>query len=79
MRAVASPHLRRPLDKTRVMWEVIAALLPAAVFGVWYFGVSDTVPQVLAAVGAAVLTQALIQWLRRRPVTVMDGAPGSPG
>lgn len=75
MRAVASPHLRRPLDKTRVMWEVIAALLPAAVFGVWYFGVSDTVPQVLAAVGAAVLTQALIQWLRRRPVTVMDGAP----
>jgi electron transport complex protein RnfD len=57
------------------MWEVVAAITPAAIFGVWYFGAVDTLPQLTATLAAAVLTQAVIEKLRRRPVTIMDGAP----
>ncbi len=75
MKLSSSPHVRRPLAKPRVMWEVVAALLPAAVFGVWYFGPTETLPQLTASIAAAVLAQAVVERLRHRPVTVMDGAP----
>ncbi len=75
MNVPASPHVRRSLDKQRVMWEVIAALLPAAVFGIWYFGPAATLPQLSASIGGAVIAQAFVERLRHRPITVMDGAP----
>ncbi len=75
MNVPVSPHVRRSLDKQRVMWEVIAALLPAAVFGIWYFGPAETLPQLTASIAGAVVTQAFVERLRRRPITVMDGAP----
>jgi H+/Na+-translocating ferredoxin:NAD+ oxidoreductase subunit D len=75
MKTSSSPHIRRPLTKQRVMWEVVAALLPAAVFGVWYFGPSATLPQLTATVTGAVVAQAIVERLRRRPITIMDGAP----
>ncbi len=75
MNLSSSPHVRRPLAKPRVMWEVVAALVPAAAFGVWYFGPADTIPQLAAALVGAVLAQAVVERIRRRPITVMDGAP----
>jgi H+/Na+-translocating ferredoxin:NAD+ oxidoreductase subunit D len=75
MRVSSSPHIRRPLAKKRVMWEVVAALLPAAAFGVWYFGPVATLPQLTAALAGAVVAQAVVEALRHRPITVMDGAP----
>lgn len=70
-----SPHLRRRLTKTRIMWEVVGALLPAALFGAAYFGWADTIPQIAAAVAGAVGAQAVAEKLRRRRVSIMDGAP----
>ncbi|NOY55931.1 MAG: RnfABCDGE type electron transport complex subunit D [Actinobacteria bacterium] len=75
MKAVSSPHIRRSLTKPRVMWEVVAALVPAASFGVWYFGPAETLPQLAAAIVAAVAAQAIVERLRHRPITIMDGAP----
>ncbi len=75
MKAPSSPHVRRLLGKRRVMWEVVAALTPAAIFGVWYFGPADTLPQLTATIAGSVLAQAFIERLRHRPITVMDGAP----
>jgi len=75
MNVSSSPHIRRPLSKQRVMWEVVAALVPAAVFGIWYFGPIDTLPQLTATIGGAVVAQAVVERLRHRPITVMDGAP----
>jgi len=75
MKVSSSPHIRRSLAKRRVMWEVVAALLPATIFGVWYFGPSETLPQLTAAIAAAVAAQAIVERLRHRPITVMDGAP----
>ncbi|MFV1963242.1 MAG: RnfABCDGE type electron transport complex subunit D [Acidimicrobiia bacterium] len=75
MKVSSSPHVRRPLAKPRVMWEVVAALLPAAIFGVWYFGPAATLPQLTASIGGAVVAQGIVELVRNRPVTVMDGAP----
>ncbi len=75
MRAPASPHVRRPLSKPRVMWDVIIALLPATAFGIWYFGPGTTLPQLAATIVGAVGAQAGVERLRRRPISVMDGAP----
>ncbi len=71
----SSPHIRRPLSKRRIMWEVMVALAPATLFGIWYFDPADTLPQLIATIVGAVGGQALVERLRRRPVTVMDGAP----
>lgn len=60
MNVPASPHVRRSLDKQRVMWEVIAALLPAAVFGIWYFGPAETLPQLTASIAGTVVIQAFV-------------------
>ncbi len=75
MTAPSSPHIRRLLSKPRVMWDVMLALAPATLFGIWYFGPGDTLPQLTATIVGAVGGQALVERLRRRPVTVMDGAP----
>ncbi|VAW09095.1 Electron transport complex protein RnfD [hydrothermal vent metagenome] len=75
MKVTSSPHVRRLLSKPRVMWEAFGALLPAAIFGIWYFGPIDTLPQVVAAIAGAVAAQAIVERFRHRPITVMDGAP----
>jgi len=75
MKVPSSPHVRRPVDKTKVMWEVVVALLPATIFGVWYFGPAQTLPQLIATVVSAVAAQAAVERFRHRPITVMDGAP----
>ncbi len=75
MKVPSPPHVRRPLAKRRVMWEVVAALVPAAIFGVWYFGPADTLPQLTATIVGAVVAQAVVEGLRHRPITIMDGAP----
>jgi len=75
MKIPSSPHIRRPLAKQRVMWEVVAALVPAAIFGVWYFGPGNTLPQLTASIVGSVAAQAVVERLRHRPITVMDGAP----
>jgi len=75
MKVSSSPHVRRSLAKPQVMWEVVAALLPAAAFGIWYFGPAATLPQLGASIAGAVLAQAVVERLRGRPITIMDGAP----
>ena len=50
----SSPHVRSPLTTGIVMYDVILALLPATVFGVWHFGVHALLI-VLMSIASAVL------------------------
>ena len=52
----SSPHVRSPLTTGTVMYDVILALLPATVFGVWHFGVHALLI-VLMSIVSAVLVQ----------------------
>ena len=69
----ASPHIRAPETTRRIMWQVTLALAPAGVWGVIRFG-WPALWVIALSVGAAVATEAVIQFLARKPVTVSDGS-----
>jgi len=66
-----SPHIRGPENISSIMLDVLLALLPALVWGIYMFGaraLALTVISVLSAVGWEALTQVLLH----RPVTIRD-------
>lgn len=68
-----APHLHDRTSIPNVMWNVVIALLPALAFAVYYWG-WRSLWLTLIGVVAAVATEALIQYLRKVPVTVYDGS-----
>lgn len=56
-----APHIKIKVETTRqIMGEVMLALLPAALFGVYLFG-ANSAAVILSAVGGAVVTEAVFQ------------------
>jgi electron transport complex protein RnfD len=76
--AASSPHLTAGDSVPAIMWTVVAALLPAAAVGVFYFGLPALAVLVTATAGC-VACEALIQRLLGRPVTVSDGSAALTG
>lgn len=54
----SSPHVRCNESIPKIMWNVVAALVPAAAFGVFYFGIGALV-NILVAVVSAVIFEYL--------------------
>lgn len=69
----SSPHIRSPLTVQRVMIDVVLALLPAVAAATYFFGVRALLVIITSAL-AALLTEAVIMRLRRRPATITDGS-----
>jgi len=69
----SSPHIRARESIPSIMWAVVAALIPAGIFGIVLYGLRAVVI-ILIAVGTAVLTELIIQKLRRRKMTIGDGS-----
>ncbi len=71
--ATTSPHLHAPTSVTRVMGEVLLALIPALVGIVWVFGWGAIV-NIVIAVPAALAAEAAMLAARGRPIrtTLMD-------
>ena len=67
----SSPHVRSNASVSRIMLDVVIALVPAAVAAVYYFKFQAALI-IAIAVATAVVTEAFIQWLLKRPVTVGD-------
>ena len=66
-----SPHMRC-LDTTRsVMLDVIIALLPATVWGIYTFGIRAAVT-VAVSIAVAVISELLYEVIMRKTVTVAD-------
>lgn len=68
-----SPHLARALDVPSVMRQVILALLPAALLGVYAFGLSAALLLLTCGLGAMGAEQ-LVNHLRGRSGTLGDGS-----
>ena len=69
----ASPHIRDDETISHIMWQVNAALLPAALFAIWWFGFPALINMlvgVIFAVGAEYVWQRAL----KRPVTAFDGS-----
>ena len=74
----SSPHVRSADTTGRIMLDVIIALLPAAVLGVVFFG-WNALWVVLVSTAAAVATEAALQLLMKKKVTIMDGSAAVTG
>jgi electron transport complex protein RnfD len=69
----AAPHIKLKTSVSSTMWQVAAALTPALLAGIYFFGF-NSLYLTIYAVAAAVITEALIQKLRGVKVTVFDGS-----
>ena len=69
----SSPHMLSGLTTSRVMWGVVAALIPALAASVYFFRIL-AVKLVLVCVAGSVLTELVIRKLRGKKITVSDGS-----
>lgn len=68
-----SPHIYSEESTKEIMWVVTLSLLPAGVAGIFIFGITS-LWIIITAVLSAVLTEAVIQKLRRVKITIQDGS-----
>lgn len=66
-----SPHLKSPETTTTIMLDVLIALLPAFIWGVYVFGLRALLIGVLS-VAACVAFEAASQFVLQRPITIAD-------
>lgn len=71
LRVSSSPHIRSKDTVSNIMRDVVIALLPATLYGVYIFGMNAPL-LVIAAIVSAVATEAGIQKLKKERVTVND-------
>lgn len=71
MYVCSSPHLRDDCSTRRIMLDVILALLPSVVAGIWFFGVRAALV-VSVTTAAAVLTEYLMRKGLKREQTISD-------
>jgi len=69
----AAPHIKQKISINSVMWQVVLALTPALLIGIFFFGIQSLFLTIYA-VAASVFTEALIQKFRKVPITINDGS-----
>jgi electron transport complex protein RnfD len=69
----ASPHLHARESTARIMWLVVAALLPAGIAGTYFFGAA-ALKTILIGVISAVAAEWAIQAATKRKITLLDGS-----
>ena len=65
----SSPHVRSKVSTQSLMLDVIIAMIPASVFGVWHFGMNAALV-LIATVAACVLSEFCYEKLMKKPVTI---------
>ena len=73
-----SPHLHSKWSTAKVMWFVVAALIPSIVAAITFFGWQQIFILVIAVV-FAVGTEAAVQVIRKKQITWFDGSAALTG
>ena len=71
MKVSTNPHVRSRTDTGSIMLTVVIALLPAAGFGIYNFGL-DALILILVTVASTVLTELLFEKICKRKITIGD-------
>lgn len=71
-RITTSPQIHKPVSTASVMWAVSACLLPAAVWGVYSFGLRS-LAVILVSIAASVVTEFGLGFVSKRS-TILDGS-----
>lgn len=69
----SAPHLHKGESVKRIMWMVVLALLPAGAAGVFIFG-WQALRLVVCALITAVATEAVLQAVTKKKITIFDGS-----
>lgn len=69
----SSPHARTSTTTSNIMYDVAIAMIPAAAYGVYQFGVKALLI-ILVTVAACMLSEYVFESLMGRPITVRDGS-----
>ncbi len=69
----SSPHARSSVLTQNLMGDVVIAMIPAAVFGVYQFGLKALLI-ILVTVASCVLSEFVYESLLGKPITIMDGS-----
>jgi electron transport complex protein RnfD len=67
------PHVHDTESTAKIMWTVSGALLPATLMSVYYFGL-PAVLVILACLVTSLASEALMQWILKKPITLSDGS-----
>ncbi len=67
----STPHIRSNDTTSKIMFDVMLALLPATAVGIIYFGLSALLV-ILVSVGSAVLFEYLFQIITKKDITIGD-------
>jgi Na+-translocating ferredoxin:NAD+ oxidoreductase subunit D len=68
-----SPHLKSSESVEKIMWTVVACLVPSLILSVFVFGI-----QTLLITAVSVISCVMVEWLSQkalgRPITIKDGS-----
>ena len=67
------PHVKTEESTAKIMWTVNAALLPATLMSVYFFGL-PAVMVILVCIVTSLLAEAGMQVLLKKPITLSDGS-----
>ncbi len=67
----AAPHNRSPITTKSIMQDVLLALIPAGIFGIYNFGI-NALTVIVVTIAACVLTEYLYCRFMKKPVTIGD-------
>ncbi|MBZ9607020.1 RnfABCDGE type electron transport complex subunit D [Clostridium estertheticum] len=68
-----SPHIRSEASISKIMWTVNLALSPAAIFGIYHFGIPALIILLMGSL-SAVGFECLMQKIRKKKITISDGS-----
>ena len=71
MKVSSNPHIRSKTTTSNIMLAVLIALLPAAGFGIYNFGL-DALILILVTVATTVLTEFLFEKICKKKITIGD-------
>lgn len=73
-----SPHVRSEETTSKIMWNVNIALAPAAIFSIFYFGLTALV-NISVGLISAVACEYLLQKFLKKKITAFDGSAAITG
>ena len=67
----ANPHVRSKDTTQTIMRDVLIALTPASIFGIYNFGLGALI-RIIVGIAACVASEALYEYFMHKKITVMD-------
>ncbi len=74
----SSPHVRDKSSTRSIMWDVVLALMPATIFGIYNFGYRAAI-LIIVCMATCMLTEYIWQKAMKLPVLVSDGSAALTG